>query len=326
MKFKDYLNSSDERLAAFENAHDFLHHLAEEELVACKVVHMTMIAHDIIKFTAECGDDPRVEGLQKDLSDRLTKRLAKHQIKGLGIMKAKVYHTPVRSYHLNKRVTEEVTQSAEEIVEIIKRDCGQWLAAAGRNKLYRGLKIDKVPNVLHTFTVRQDRKPRDIDPQTSKIIDNALEKVTGIKFRSQAIFGTGDKAASNAYGVPCVIFPIGNFDYCWSPAITDAWTYFTSVEHDPPIGLDDILDDDESFEDMLYDEWIERIYEYITSGKAKYLLNSRLPDAIKSGHELMIKCNSYYALYNNFPGTAKNSKRHEDLIVANKVLSILGLN
>lgn len=84
---------------ALEKWEDLLHHIAEEELIACKVHHISVKSSGkstVIHFVADCNDDPRKEGLQKDLSEKLTARLAKHKFPGLGRkIIAKVFHENV---------------------------------------------------------------------------------------------------------------------------------------------------------------------------------------------------------------------------------------
>lgn len=95
LTFKQFLESEKGEAAA-EKWEDLLHHIAEEELVACKVFHIELVSQkdgvSTIKVIADCNDDPRQKGLQQDLSDKLTKRLKLHTLPGLGDIQAKVYH------------------------------------------------------------------------------------------------------------------------------------------------------------------------------------------------------------------------------------------
>lgn len=88
------LESQDTALFKWE---DLLHHIAEEELVSCKVNDIVLSDKlgkkgTTINFIADCNDNPRKEGFQADLSKKLTLRLAKHHMPGLGTITAKVYH------------------------------------------------------------------------------------------------------------------------------------------------------------------------------------------------------------------------------------------
>ena len=93
--FKTFIVEQKTRHTALEKWEDLLHHIAEEELVACKVFEIKLGKRASIHFIADCNDDPRQEGLQRDLSKKLTARLAKHQMPGLGKIIAKVFHKNV---------------------------------------------------------------------------------------------------------------------------------------------------------------------------------------------------------------------------------------
>lgn len=77
--------------ATVEHFHNFLHHIAEEELLSCKVIHIEAKG-DAVVFYAECRDDPRSEGFQKDLTDKLQARLNRHTFPGIGVINCKVIH------------------------------------------------------------------------------------------------------------------------------------------------------------------------------------------------------------------------------------------
>lgn len=78
MRFKEFLKESEE-------LHNFIHHAAEEELIACKVVKI-QIKGNKLTIIADCNDKPRKAGLQSDLTDKLNNRLAKHaNLKGLKV-------------------------------------------------------------------------------------------------------------------------------------------------------------------------------------------------------------------------------------------------
>jgi thymidine phosphorylase len=77
-----------------EQTHDFLHHIAEEELPACKVTAIKTNGM-IVQFFADCRDKARHIGPQSDLSEKLKTRLDRHQIKGVPRFKVEVIHQPV---------------------------------------------------------------------------------------------------------------------------------------------------------------------------------------------------------------------------------------
>ena len=77
----------------FNKFYNFLHHMAEEEFPACKVIHIEPCdKFECIEVHVECRDDPRSKGLQKDLTEKLQHRLNKHPIPGLEGLRCKVIH------------------------------------------------------------------------------------------------------------------------------------------------------------------------------------------------------------------------------------------
>lgn len=87
LKMKPLTEDLDHLLHEFEN---FLHHIAEEELIACKVHEMKAMDGNVIAFIADCNDDPRQAGYQEDLSKKLAARLSLHP--QLSMIIPKVYH------------------------------------------------------------------------------------------------------------------------------------------------------------------------------------------------------------------------------------------
>jgi hypothetical protein len=89
--FKQYLKREEH----FEKWENMLHHMAEEELVACKIFSVHLLdggPPTVIEFRTDCADRPRDLGYQRDLSEKLTLRLKKHILQGLGRIEAKVVH------------------------------------------------------------------------------------------------------------------------------------------------------------------------------------------------------------------------------------------
>lgn len=83
-----------------EQTHDFLHHIAEEELPACKVTAIKTTGLTA-QFFADCRDKVRHIGPQADLSEKLKTRLDKHVIAGVPRFKVEVIHQPVSGESLS---------------------------------------------------------------------------------------------------------------------------------------------------------------------------------------------------------------------------------
>lgn len=95
ISFKQFLEAE----APIQKWEDILHHIAEEELISCKVFSIELVSskegQSTIKMVADCNDKPRELGHQPDLSDKVTERLKLHKLPGLGSISVKVHHRNV---------------------------------------------------------------------------------------------------------------------------------------------------------------------------------------------------------------------------------------
>jgi hypothetical protein len=88
MRFKTFLEQENKR---HEDEH-FIAHIADEELISC-IIQDVYIDGDKVDIIADCNDKPRRAGYQKDLSDKMQRRLAKHP--HLAKYKVRVSHANV---------------------------------------------------------------------------------------------------------------------------------------------------------------------------------------------------------------------------------------
>ena len=86
MKIKDLF----EERSMIAGHEDFLHHIAEEELIACKVFEIKDMPGNVVAFICDCNDNKRKPGYQEDLSKKLAARLVLHP--QLALITPKVYH------------------------------------------------------------------------------------------------------------------------------------------------------------------------------------------------------------------------------------------
>jgi len=187
----------------------------------------------------------------------------------------------------------EQDKSAEEIAEIIKRDCSPFLKEwHHQNPLFRGSKIN---STFEKFTVDKNRKPKHTYGPIHDVLNDAMHSMTGIYYRSEAVFTTGDVKIAEEYGTPCLFFPIGRYNYLWSYNVIDAYNWFNlplsrasknyAVRR---FGLTDPFDN--------MDSYLKELKDFIASPRAGYIHNSDLNEAISTGHEIMFACDSYYLL------------------------------
>lgn len=174
-----------------------------------------------------------------------------------------------------------ITESPDTLVDMIRRDCQPYLERCGGHAVWRGIANATKSNYSELTIdggedtqfwdrryVRKNRKPLHTSPEKSKEIDDAMEKIFGWRPRSEGLFVSGDEITF-VYGKSNLIFPIGQFSYVWSPYIVDMWNSTHSRQ------------------------FTQNILDFVK--KSRYQ-NTHLEDAINSHHEIVIKCESYYAI------------------------------
>lgn len=194
----------------------------------------------------------------------------------------------------------------EKYGELIKQNCKPYLNEIGdidsNSFILRGMRnIDKQ---FVEKTVRKDRDPKLTPKPIHDFIDDWFKGNYQIKIRSEGIFGTGDNRRAASYGKPYAIFPIGNFDYIWSPDIPDLTLRLEAViaealkqegeKLDSQIDAFDIIKTKYNSQQKLPKQVRVAILKKLRS--AKYQKNKNLKQAIKSNNEIMINCDKYYAI------------------------------
>jgi len=165
--------------------------------------------------------------------------------------------------------------SPDRVAMLLQQNCKPYFAQAGwHDALYRGIE-----HTLKSFDLYQNfggRRPVTTNPKISAILDNWFLKTHGTKFRSNAIFAVGDPNVAASYGNLYVVFPIGDFKFCWSPLVGDLFNEVSEVNHKPITP---------EIEQILMDKM--EAAEYQTTD---------LAGAIASESEIMIACKQYYML------------------------------
>lgn len=111
-KFMSDLKESTDWLHEHE---EFLHHIAEEELISCKVHEVKLMSMNPLRvaFVADCNDKKRPKGYQEDLSAKINGRLSLHP--KLAFVDARVYHKNIIDDNIDKTPTQhKYTHSAEQ--------------------------------------------------------------------------------------------------------------------------------------------------------------------------------------------------------------------
>lgn len=138
------------------------------------------------------------------------------------------------------QLNEDMAPDLDELYGFIQDNCQPYLKANPdwkTHKLYRGV-MDQED--IFVRNIRVDRKPKDTPIEMHNLADRYLQ-VSGLKAtRSNSIFCTGGKEVYD-YGLPYVIFPIGDFDFTWNPyirdltyAMDDPGFFFFEFKYDDP--------------------------------------------------------------------------------------------
>lgn len=170
----------------------------------------------------------------------------------------------------------------DELIPQIKKKCQPWIHECGGGMLLRGSWVlgrkgnEAKPWVI--VNTRTDRKPTDTPKYLHDIVDDVFEEEWGYRARSESVFCTSDwQTIMKKYGPSGIVIPIGTFDFLWSKKINDLW--------------EDYLSEIESGMSHLQD-W--QIKDHIENTLPELYTSRDLHAAIKSGHEVMIKCKQYY--------------------------------
>ena len=191
-------------------------------------------------------------------------------------------------------LNEQDDMSREQIKEIIERDCAPYLEQIGDKPLLRGMPIDQ--QFLKKRTRLADRIPKDSPPELHKMINKYFVKAFKRPFRN-AMFCTGVLADAKTYGTAYAVYPIGKFQYLWSPSVTDLWTTYEDNLYDM---TEQIIDNGFPREDAenMTPEFLNKTYKLFLKEfvVGEFIHNKGLQKAIQSGKEVMVWCEEYYAV------------------------------
>lgn len=182
-----------------------------------------------------------------------------------------------------------------------RSDEDQWL--------YRGIDEDMYPpdGFVAVHRPRTDRQPLSSSPLLHKALDRKFLERYNIPYRSEGLFVIGDRATARSYGKPVIVLPEGNFRFCWSRRVNDAFAHFDLTNafryiHQEAAKIGEDLEKYPALESLrelttfiqeyewarkLFDQWMDWSFE-----EAEYS-DQDLPAAIDSSHEIMIKCEKF---------------------------------
>lgn len=167
--------------------------------------------------------------------------------------------------HLVNEMTEKNLKLVEAFKSAVKKGCKPYLNSIKKCPVSKSVFRGIVGNSsMMSKRVRTNRKPKDLKQDLHEMADMLFLEHWGWRARSSGMFVTGDYGSTLPYGDNAyMVFPQGNFKFLWSPKIDD----FVRIN-------------------------FEKANEII---KNQYT-DKNLCAAITSGHEIMIQCESYYAI------------------------------
>lgn len=205
---------------------------------------------------------------------------------------------------------EFLLEDEQTLISFLNENCQPLIKEVGdikkylKNPLLRGSRTlsqkEKISlNNKHVFingfigTTRIDRKPKDTFAFITKFVDDTLEDKFGWKPRTQGLFVSSEYETVRDYGRVFAIFPIGEFEFLYSPKIKDLtinlskklktanplWKSYSSYG-----GIS--MPPEEDYPDMLKE----------VNKAIKYFTNKDLNMAIELQSEISIKCSKYLAI------------------------------
>lgn len=187
----------------------------------------------------------------------------------------------------------------EELLKKINDDCAPWLKMTKNikpNALFRGISDHEfISKQLNKIAVRGDRKPRDSTERVHKELNYFLQKTFNFPYRSGSVFASPRHGVASSYawtrqngqGRTCLIFPIGDFDFCFSLRHNDVSWWIDS--NWTPTWMNENGND--------INEYLIALRKMLFANKEiQYVENEQLAKAFETNKELMIKCKSYYAV------------------------------
>ena len=167
-------------------------------------------------------------------------------------------------------------RATQKSIRFLRNHCSEFLSdmekEGVRGLLWRGCNEESVKE-FQVIEPVFNRRPRNNSQQIHKLADDWFLDKFGYRYRSAALFSTGNPSIASSYGTVYGVFPIGAYTVCWSPSIKDLYT---------EISLSFLSEIDSN-----------SIDEVLSHGD---YCEGNLAEAIRSGCEVMLASPSGFAL------------------------------
>ena len=120
---------------------------------------------------------------------------------------------------LNKYISEDLKNfNLDEGVELIKKNCSQYLKESKGKWFYRSIGEYLNDNSIAYKKIRTDRVPRGMNTASYKWLNSWLRKNNHVE-RDKSISASSDKEQIFImFGIPSIIFPENGYKYTWIKA------------------------------------------------------------------------------------------------------------
>ncbi len=167
---------------------------------------------------------------------------------------------------------------------------------------WRGMSKEKHGDTQFVLKdVRLDgRNPKDTDVDSHNYINREFTKLYGEPFRN-AMFMTGNMRDTLRYGHAFQVFPVGQFNFIWSPTVTDLWIKGGELRRALRIPMSRFTDPEER---MKNEQYKSKVFKEFNENVISSYQTDDMKAALGSGKEIMVRCKSYYAV--DFDNITKN--------------------
>lgn len=130
--------------------------------------------------------------------------------------------------HLVKGAYDYDQQEVEKVANYITKNCQPWLNQINNQKdarVFRGVDIQGMyDSPAFIRKVRHERRPKDTDQKRHQAFNHLIQAAGGIANRTNSVFVSSSQNQAAAFGSSIYsVYPIGNFEFTWSPHYQD-WT------------------------------------------------------------------------------------------------------
>lgn len=161
-------------------------------------------------------------------------------------------------------------------IEVIRTQAHPFLDE--KVDLYRGrYSRDKITIV----SPRPDRRPMSSSKELQDALNVLMREANPTVTRNNSLFVTGAASQTSSYGEPHNVFPLGPFDYSWSPMLKDAWV--DASKYIP--AYYDLRDSNNLDVETILNAFRE-------VGVAFRSNDGSLQEAVSTGNEILISCKS----------------------------------